>query len=123
MSKKAAKNTKEYEKHRDREKVKGVFHYHERPGQKLKFDFVKYGDEEQVHWELTDGQTYELPRAVARHLNNSGYRTKYEWYKDDQGMDRMRVARKQRRYTFENLDFFELEDVGHGTGAIAEVEL
>ena len=113
----------QYKRDRDAEMVKGVFHYHERPGQSLKFDFSQYGNEKQTNWELKDGQSYELPRGVARHLNNSGFRNVHEWYRNDRGEERMRLARKHRRYSWENLDFFELEDVGKQHDLIKDVQI
>lgn len=123
MTESELKKSRKYQADRDAEKVKGVFHYHERPGQTLKFDYSRFGNEKQTHWELTDGKTYELPRGVARHLMNSGFRNVYEWYKDERGDERMRLARKVRRYSWEHLDFFELDDLGKQHDLVTEVKL
>ncbi len=109
-----------YKRDRDREKVKGLFHFPERPGGNLKFDFQQYAGDPMQQYNLWDGEVYEIPRGVARHLNNSGYLPKMEYYKNDIGEVCLREARKARRYSFENYDFFELEDIGEKN--ISQVE-
>ena len=104
--------TASYKANRDRELVKGRFHFLQRPGGTLKFNFFEsIGDQERPYM-LKDGEVVEVPRKVARHLNNSGLVNVYGWYKDHTGTEMMRLERRDKRYYFENYDFFELEDIG-----------
>ncbi len=50
--------------------VKGVFQDNEVKGGTLKFPFKKYPGEPITTWVLTDGQEYELPLSIVRHLNS-----------------------------------------------------
>ena len=103
--------TADYRAVRDREMVKGRFHYHQRPGSTLKFNhFESKGDNERPYI-LNDGEVHELPRKTARHLNNSGKVPVYGWVKGVDGLETMRVERMASRYSFENYDFFELDDI------------
>ena len=100
-----------YMRERDKEKVKGIFRYHQKPGQTLTFTFYNYKGDQLENYKMTDGMTYEVRRDVARHLNKEGLEPVYEWVKDEQGMPVMQVVRYQNRCTFDSMDFFELEDI------------
>ena len=50
--------------------VKGVFQDNEVKGGTIKFPFKKYPGDPIVTWTLTDGQEYELPLMLVRHLNS-----------------------------------------------------
>src|SRR5580692_9865242 len=52
----------------DCQMVKGVFRYHECPGGEMTVSVSKYPG---LHFNLTmkDGQEYEVPKYIARHLN------------------------------------------------------
>jgi hypothetical protein len=113
--------TADYKSTRDRELVRGRFHYHQRPGGTLKFNYYEAKGDSERPVVLKDGEVYELERKVARHLNNSGLVPKYEWFKDATGLEAMRLARKERRYSFENYDFFELDDIGPAKPIITDM--
>ncbi|HXB11352.1 MAG TPA: hypothetical protein VNZ45_05155, partial [Bacteroidia bacterium] len=56
---------------RDREKVKGIFRYHEVPGAAFAFCHRIYKEDPVEKYNLLDGEMYELPLGVARHLNEA----------------------------------------------------
>lgn len=70
-----AKQEYEFEEQRaaDRRKLKGVFRDLEVKGGVLKFAFKKWKGDDICFYELHDGQEYELPVAVVKHLNNLCY--------------------------------------------------
>ena len=85
------------------EKITGTFSYHECPGGVLKFSYAKFPKEPIKDYTLIDGETYELPLYVARHLNNSGI---YKGYKEiDTPMGKKRVEVKNKRYSFSSTGF------------------
>lgn len=106
---------------KDAEKVKGIFRFYELPGGILEFCYRKYKDEPLREFkcalgtELRDGQMYELPRGVARHLNSSGRYPEYEYIKDATGKDIMRIKRMVARYGFESTEFIEQDDLPNPT--------
>lgn len=69
------KTAYEFEEQRlaDKRKVKGVFRDLEVKGGVLKFAFKKWKGDDIVPYELHDGQEYELPLGVVKHLNNLCY--------------------------------------------------
>lgn len=101
----------EYMRERDKELVKGIFRYHQKPGQTLTFTFYHYKGDQLENYKFVDGQTYSIRRDVARHLNKEGSEPVYEWIRDEQGMPTMAVKRYMNRCSFDSLDFFELEDI------------
>lgn len=104
--------TAEEKLRRDREMVRGRFHYTERPGGTLKFNhFTAVGDPTGAIT-LVDGEMCSVMRKTARHLNNSGKKPVYGWYKDSAGLDYQRIERYEARYYFENYDVFDLDEIG-----------
>lgn len=100
-----------YMRERDRELVKGVFRYHQKPGQTLTFTFYNYKGDKLENYKMTDGMTYSVRRDVARHLNKEGLQPVYEWVRDEIGNPVMEVTRYMNRCSFDSMDFFELEDI------------
>ena len=103
--------TASYKAQRDRELVRGRFVYLQRPGATLVFNHYEAKGDQEAPFSLTDGEVYSIPRKTARHLHKSGKIPVYGWYKDVDGLEKMRLLRYESRYTFENYDFFELDDV------------
>jgi len=60
----------EAQRQADRRKVKGIFRDLEVKGGVIKFAFKKWKGDDIVPYELHDGQEYELPLGVVKHLNN-----------------------------------------------------
>ena len=105
-----------------------MFSFHECPGGILSFNFRGYnftrpGDEIE-HYDLIDGQTYELPLAVAKHLNNNCWYPEYEYLPTDKGVQSgfidshggrkrqyLRIRRKVKRASFQSMDFFDVESL------------
>ncbi len=65
------KASEEIEKQRKEhsKKVKGIFKSLETPGATITFSFREFKGEPIRTYELVDGQTYDLPLGVARHIN------------------------------------------------------
>jgi hypothetical protein len=61
------------EREHDREMLKGVFRDLEVKGGVVKFVYKKWPGDDIKWYELHDGQEYELPRGVVKHLNNLHY--------------------------------------------------
>jgi hypothetical protein len=100
-----------YMRDRDREKVKGIFHYHERPGGFVTFNYYAHAGDPVEKYTLHDGHDYEIPRGVARHFKENCRKPHYEWAKNERGDDIMILKSYRARASFESMDFFELEDI------------
>jgi len=56
---------------KDRQPVKGIFHFHELPGGVLDFFFKKWKGDQIKRYTLRDGEVYTIPLGVATHLNKN----------------------------------------------------
>ncbi len=106
---------------RDAELVVGVFKNMENAGASLRFGYHRYPDDPFETYELMDGETYQLPRGVARHLNNNCFYKEYRHLQGEQGQvgvraayndgsvnaERMHESRKVHRFAFHSLDYME----------------
>lgn len=99
----------EYEK--DRVKVKGKFIFHEVPGGAVSFTYRKYQQEQPQNYTFKDGDIYEIPLGVAKHLNKNCWYPQYEFARgDDKTQDLQKVGQKIRRMSFQSLEFVDIDD-------------
>lgn len=110
------------ERDKDREIVKGVFKYYEVPGGMVGFCFKKYKEDALEKYELHDGQIYELPLAVAKHINGNTWYPVHQYGRNEDGTTMQRVGQKIRRMGFQSLDFMDLEGVNDNIDKITTVE-
>ena len=115
---------------RDREKVKGVFRFYERPGGDMEFVYRAYKGDPVEKYSMIDGQTYEIPLGVARHLNKNGWYPEYEYVPGGKTIlvpggqpTNMRIGKKTHRFGFQKLDFLddndaEFSDVQSGIASV-----
>jgi hypothetical protein len=123
----------EKERKRMREKVQGIFHFHEVPGGGIEFNYKEFEGDPIEKFTMHDGYQYTVPYGVARHLNRNGWYPQYGHVKVDggpsilaspRGVDRMeqRIVSKVRRYSFSSLEFLDLEDVPSADKQILQVQ-
>lgn len=114
----SAKKKIELQRAKDKEKVRGRFRFHEVPGGILEFVYKAYKGDPVLEYkvslgtELRDGEVYELPLGVARHLNSSGRIPENMHALDANGKNTVKLKRMVARYGFEPLDFTPVEEVG-----------
>jgi len=87
----------------DSKLVKGRFSCHEPKGGSVKFSFRKYKEDPVKHYHLMDGMEYELPLAVAKHLNNCGWEV-HAHILDKDGNPVVGTGKKEHRFTFQSMD-------------------
>jgi len=104
------KSKKELEIEKDTKIVKGVFRYTEIPGGTMKFSFRKYKEVPLKSYSLVDGQIYELPYMVAKHISNNCSYPIHRYMQDDNGNVHTKVGQKVSRCRFEPLDFIDTSD-------------
>ena len=122
-------------KERDAEKVTGIFENKENPRGVVEFSFCAYPGDENVVYHLFDGERYELPRGVARHLNTNCYYPEYKYMDGQMGtmgvrggaadgrlgaQQVMQTMRKVHRYSFKSLEFME-DDLDMHQSELVEV--
>ena len=100
-----------YQRDKDREKVKGIFKFHEVPGSELSFVYRKYKEDQVEKYKVVDGHVYTLPLGVAKHLNRSGWYPIHAHCKDENGNPSIKIGKKVRRFSFQSLEFMDLDDL------------
>lgn len=112
-----------YERDKDREKVKGIFRFHEVPGGTMSFVYRAYKQDDVERYDLVDGQVYEVPLGVARHLNKNLWYPIHAYQTDETGMAVQKIGKKVRRCSFQSLEFVDIDDLTPvGQGDIVTVE-
>jgi len=104
---------------RDHKMVRGKFSYLDCPGGTLTFPYHKYPDDEPSNWELQDGQIYDLPYMVAKHLATDVFYQVHKYELDEHGRKSTRIGKKLHRTNFQKLDF---EDAEFSPSKIVTVE-
>lgn len=111
---------------RDSEMVTGIFKNHENPATaggrgSVVFAYKYYPGDDYVTYELCDGERYQLPRGVARHLNNNCFYREYQHLPGEYGesgirggvsdgrlkSQSMQMSRKVHRYAFHSLEYMD----------------
>ena len=100
----------------DSKPVRGIFRNHEVPGAALEFDIRLYKWDPLKTYTLLDGQVSEIPRGIARHINNNCNYPQHKYMADVTGKQQVVVDLKIQRYSFTPLDF---SDVGSDKPDIA----
>ena len=98
---------------KDREQVKGVFRFYEVPGGRMEFVYRAYKEDELEKFDMIDGQVYNIPLGVAKHLNNNGWYPVHAHTQDEAGKPSMRINSKVRRFGFQSLEFVDIDDFSH----------
>lgn len=93
----------------DRKIVRGKFMFHEVPGGKMEFSFLKYPGDDIKNFSMVDGEIYSVPLGVAKHLNTNCWYPTYDYKSDEQGRPVMKMGQKVRRCSFANLEFEEIQ--------------
>lgn len=110
-SKKPTDKEMKWEADRDAEKVKGIFKFHENPGETMSFYFRGHGGEEITRYDLKDGEVVEIPLGVARHLNKDCWVPVDQHALDKNGIPTTEIGKKVRRCSFYPIGYVDLEDL------------
>lgn len=111
----------EYIRDQHRQKVKGMFKFYEVPGGELTFVFLEFKGDPVQHYSLKDGEIYEIPLGVARHLNKNGWYPVHAHEMDSAGKSTVRIGQKVRRFGFQSLEFIDEVDLGE-VGSVLTVQ-
>ena len=109
--KQSLKKKLQYEAEKDRQKVKGKFVFHECPGGVLKFTAKLNKGDKIERFALRDGHVYELPLGIAKHLNNNCWYPEHKLLIDEDGNPSHRVNKRVQRFSFQSLEFIDIEEL------------
>jgi len=119
MAQNTNKNTSEatqkknlrYQRDKDREKVRGIFRFHEVPGGSMNFVYKAYKEDPIERYDFVDGQVYTIPLGVAKHLNKNCWYPEHQYLQDEDGKVSARVGKKVRRCSFQSLEFVDINEL------------
>lgn len=107
---------------KDKEMVRGIFTFHEVPGGQMQFSYKYYKGDEVETYTMIDGETYTIPRGVARHLNKNCWYPVHHFAVDADGKSVAKIGQKVRRCSFNSLEFMDDDDIRSSNKQIATVE-
>lgn len=127
----------EYMRAKEAQLVKGQFIFHEIRGGVLDFPFRKYKYDPMEKYSLKDGEIYELPLRVARHLNSGVSYPVYDYKKtkeadapkEKRGLvsstsvkeTNIEVTSRVNRCSFSNLEFYDIDGLSPVGSAITPI--
>lgn len=106
---KISKKELEYKRDKYREKVRGIFRFHEVPGGSMAFVYREFPGDPVEKYEMIDGEVYTVPLGVAKHLNNNCWYPIHAYSQDEEGKPSVKIGQKVKRCSFQSLDFVDLE--------------
>lgn len=121
QAKKNVTNLK-YQRDKDSEMVKGIFHFYEVPGGSMSFNFKKYKGDKVERYDMVDEGVYTIPLGVAKHLNQNGNYPIHQHLKDESGNVSMKIGQKVNRFGFQSLEFMDIDDLPNKAEQIVTVE-
>lgn len=98
------------QREKDHKMVKGVFRCYEPRGGSFTFSFKKYKGDQILKYTMVDGQTYDVPLMVAKHLNQNCWYPRHSFIMDLNGNPTVDQGKKVKRCSFESLEFFTDEE-------------
>lgn len=104
-AKKKASDLIETHRKEDAKLVKGTFKNLECPGGDVEFAYHKYKGEPTRIYHLVDGEQYEIPLGVAKHLNQQCKYKKSKHLIDKDGRKMITSDKPIERYQFVSNDF------------------
>jgi hypothetical protein len=112
----------QYQRDKDREKVRGIFRFYEVPGGSMSFVIKLYKQDQVERFDFLDGQVYTIPLGVAKHLNKNGWYPVHQYAVDEVGKSIAKIGQKVRRFGFQSLEYTEIDDLMIGDKQIITVE-
>lgn len=127
-------NNLKYLRDKSREMVKGIFKFYEVPGGSMSFVIREFKEDKTERYDMVDGEVYNIPLGVARHLNKNGWYPLYNFVPGENsvqtgaavvgfaGNNIQKITQKVRRFAFNSLEFVDIDDMPHSTSSIVTVE-
>jgi hypothetical protein len=90
---------------KDNKLVKGIFRCYEPRGGSFTFNIKKYKGDKVFSKTMVDGEIYEIPLHVAKHLNQNCSYPVHSYVMDADGKPTIDKNKKIKRCSFESLEF------------------
>lgn len=111
-AKKEIKPNLNHMRDKDREKVTGIFRYHELAGGTMAFSIRLYKNDPVETYTMKDGEVVTIPLGVAKHINKNMWYPEYGYVRSDsEEKNAVKIVKKVRRCSFSSLEFSDIEDL------------
>ena len=120
-----------FTKNKNKELVKGKFHFHEVPGGTLSFSVRIDKGDNVANYTLVDQEIYSIPLDVYKHLNTNCWYPTYGYIGTDDKVQaslptslygisgqHMKINQRVRRCSFQSLEFLDIDEVNNQVAAI-----
>ncbi len=121
VKKEAPKVNLQYQRDKDKEPVKGIFRFHEVPGGVMSFSLKLHKGDQVENYTMKDGEIKTVPLGVAIHLNKNGWYPEYSYVQAEDMQNIAQITKKIRRFSFQSLEFVDIDGVGTDSNAIEAV--
>jgi hypothetical protein len=107
IDKKNCINDLKKEREKDHKMVKGIFRCYEPLGGSFTFCFKKYKRDQTLKYTMIDGETYNVPFMIAKHLNSNCWYPVHSHILDENGKPSIGLGKKIKRCSFESMEFYD----------------
>lgn len=98
----------DYDLDKEAQVVRGVLRYHAIPGGMLEFCYKRpYEGAPIEKYSMRDGEVYEIPLYIAKHLNKNCWYPVHKYALDDRGNPQQVIGKKVQTVSFESLEFVD----------------
>lgn len=94
-----------------REKVKGIFKFHEVPSGQMSLWYREFKEDPMEKFTFKDERVYTIPLGLAKHLNRNCWYPVHMNQVDENGNPTQLIGTKVNRCSFVSLEFMEPEDL------------
>ena len=120
-------------RNKNKEAVRGKFHFHEVPGGTLSFSILIDKGDKVTNYTLVDQEVYSIPLGVAKHLNTNCWYPTYGYIGADQiqaslptslygaSGQHMKINQKIRRCSFQSLEFLDIDEVNNQVTSVEHI--
>ena len=88
----------------------------------MSFVMKAYKEDPVERYDMVDGQIYTIPLGVAKHLNKNGWYPVHVHAMDENGKAIAKLSQKKRRFSFQSLEFVDIEEFPTKAEEIVTVE-
>lgn len=88
----------------------------------MEFTYKEFKEDQPENFKMHDGEILTIPLGVAKHLNKNGWYPVHSYTQDENGKPLQKLGQKIRRFSFQSLEFTDLDDLQPIGNSIITVE-
>ena len=115
------------QKAKDKELVRGKFHFHEVPQGQVSFVARIYKGDPIKKYTFIDGHIYSIPLGIVKHINKNCWYPRHQFEVDKDGKKMIGSGLRKQRMSFESMEFIDTSNeddvLTMGAPIIEEIKL